>query len=302
MPSSNHIRLVRILVGIVALGLVLIWGVFIDGFNKHRDGSIIDWVVIVGLLSLPLLQLSFLPFQQRAAQREAEEIYSCLQRKDKTALPVLLFLRSFDVAHSTISMRIASGLTHKLTQPSWAPQRYDAEQELADAIGSRGQLLAIGDKKLSYGAGKVLVSDDVWQATFAQLVDAAKIIFILPGPTSSTLWEIAQIRENASLLQRAVWIMPREGTMAGGDDDKLWDDTIDLIFRRVGVTLPAYTETGCYFRIYPDLSSATVGLDSFTPTLKSYLKENAGKAGGLDVDELWQRAVKRDSSWLTRGG
>src|SRR5262249_39286710 len=126
--------------------------------------------------------------------------------------PVVLFLRSFDVAKSGLMARLLDALGYLLavfTQSSHQG-RYDVDEKLDDAVGGRGLLVAIGDKRVSYGSAKLTVRDEEWQEMFHALAKAAKLIVMLPGPSAAVLWELSQLLSERATLAKTVFAMPRQ--------------------------------------------------------------------------------------------
>jgi hypothetical protein len=165
--------------------------------------------------------------------------------------------------------------------------RYDVDEKLDDAIGARGLLVAIGNKRVSYGSAKLTVRDEDWKEMFAALAKAAKLIVMLPGPSASVLWEISQLVSERGTLAKTVFAMPREHSHG-------WAKTAASVESDLGVKLPAYKTTGCYFRIDAgDLSISAVELEAFTTALAAHLanaQQTTGRA--LEPSELWQAACK----------
>ena len=162
-----------------------------------------------------------------------------------------------------------------------------------------GHLLAIGDKRTSYGAAKLIVRDHEWQKTFGELVTTAKAIFVLPGPSEAVMWEIGQLAGAPMLLAKVVFVMPREGTQdwgGGGGDKRVWHETVGLIARATGIMLSNYDENGCYLRVRTDGSVETVALDLFTSVLAAYAQRNRDAGAAFNLDDVWLEASGRRTS------
>jgi len=91
-------------------------------------------------------------------------------------------------------------------------RRYEVEENLDDAIGLNAMFVPIGDRLASYGAAKITVKEEDWQKTFARLASASQLIFMMPGPSASALWELSQIMQSRKLLEKTVFIMPPESS------------------------------------------------------------------------------------------
>ncbi len=77
-----------------------------------------------------------------------------------------------------------------------SPNAHSLETNLAKAIKKMGaSICAIGMTKeldAPYGADRIYVGDDTWQADVAELMQKANMIFILMSDRESCIWEIAQ--------------------------------------------------------------------------------------------------------------
>jgi hypothetical protein len=151
-------------------------------------------------------------------------------------------------------------------------RRYDVEENLDNAIGLNGMFMAIGDRLASYGAAKITVKEQDWQKTFYRLANASQLIFMMPGPSASLMWELSQIVWSSSLLEKTVFIMPRgvKPSLV-----KAWEETVSVA-AELGVSLPYYSSQGCYFRLREDgHPSDTVALEPFTRALGKFMRSPA---------------------------
>jgi hypothetical protein len=158
-------------------------------------------------------------------------------------------------------------------------------------LSSSGWLLAIGDKRVSYGAAKIKVADDKWQERFHQLIGRSRAIFMMPGPSDATMWEVARILESETYSRKAVFIMPREGTvdLMGSDGERReWEAAVDYISRSCGVALPSYSSDGAYVRVFADGTIETASLEAFTGALS--LKGWGWRKKEVDLDRAWRSA------------
>lgn len=213
---------------------------------------------------------------------------------------LVLFLRSFDVAQSgplQRVMEIINVLTALVARDGRqiGSGRYDAEEHLDDAIDSEAMFVAIGDKRASFGAAKIIVKDEDWQETFRRLTDAAQLIFMMPGPSPAVLWELSQIMQSQNLLDKTIFIMPRAGSMplfsrgslGKGAEATAWVRLTETVFRELGVTLPRYHSEGCFFRLRSGHPCETLGLEQFTAQLKKSLTQRPN-VHTFDVRDAWQ--------------
>jgi hypothetical protein len=213
--------------------------------------------------------------------------------------PIILFLRSFDIARSSLSarFRVELGYVMRATfsigiaslvgdTAAFTDRRYDVEEHLDSAIGLNAMFVAIGNRLASYGAAKITVKDQDWQDMFYRLANASQLIFMMPGPSAALLWELSQIVRSPSLLEKTVFIMPREGNRSVAE---AWEKVSEMA-AELGVRLPPYSSEGCYFRLREDgqLGEA-VGLEPFTRAMHEFM---AGPAytGAIDFAAVMKLA------------
>jgi hypothetical protein len=168
---------------------------------------------------------------------------------------------------------------------AFVDRRYDVEEHLDNAIGLNAMFVAIGDRLASYGAAKITVKEQEWQATFHRLATASQLIFMMPGPSASLLWELSQIMRSPGLLEKTVFIMPREGRRSLVE---AWKKVSDMA-AELGVSLPSYSSEGCYFRLREDGNpSETVALEPFPRALRKFMTSPA-YTGSVDLTEVLNR-------------
>jgi hypothetical protein len=191
----------------------------IFGLSAFAVGQVdLHGAVPIVVLSLALsavataAYLVLLRVAQTAAKQELEELLRSGQLFGGNAGPLILFLRSFDVAKSGLTARLFDALSFLFSVFSQSSHegRYDVDEKLDDSVGGRGLLVAIGDKQVSYGSAKLTVRDEDWKEMFQALAKAAKLIVMLPGPSASVLWEISQLLSERPALSKTVFAMPRQ--------------------------------------------------------------------------------------------
>ena len=127
---------------------------------------------------------------------------------------LFLYLRSFRLGRSTLLRRLvpwAYGDRSLLDASIPGAAAFHFEEDISNAIGPHGLLIAIGDRNDSYGAGKIIVNDEKWKDHFHWLATHSWTIFMQPDLTPSVRWEIGQLVANMSYLRKTVWVMPRSG-------------------------------------------------------------------------------------------
>jgi YidC/Oxa1 family membrane protein insertase len=213
--------------------------------------------------------------------------------------PIILFLRSFVIARSSLGARfwvelssiVRSYISITTTTlvgdtAGFVDRRYDVEENLDNAIGLNAMFVAIGDRLASYGAAKITVKEEDWQKTFHQLATTSQLIFMMPGPSVALLWELWQILRQPSLLEKTVFIMPRGGKPSLV---KAWEIVSDVA-AQLGVSFPVYSSQGCYFRLREDgQPSETVALEPFTRALRKFVTSPA-YTGVIDLAEVLKLA------------
>ena len=213
--------------------------------------------------------------------------------------PIILFLRSFGIARSSLGARFMVELGYIVRfffsigsaslvgdTVGIVDRRYEVEENLDDAIGLNAMFIAIGDRLASYGAAKITVRDEDWQKTFSQLASASQLIFMMPGPSASALWELSQIMQSRNLLEKTVFIMPRGGRLSLIDSWK----RVGEMAGELGVNLPPYVNEGCYFCLRKDGHvSETFALELFTHALRKFVR-SPSYGGAIDLAEILKLA------------
>jgi len=224
----------------------------------------------------------FLRLGQAQAQRE---LAAFMQRGGAwTDRPVVLFLRSFAVARSTLGHRLI-GVVAAFTGGGG---RFDVEEKLDDAVGANAMLVAIGDKHVSYGSAKLTVGDSEWQDMFRRLADSALLIVMMPGPSEAVLWELAQILGSPPLAAKTVFAMPRASDQ-GTSETRAWAQFANAVDRTLRVRFPAYQALGCYLRLRPaERSWDSAHLEPFTREVARAFRQGASD---IDVAALFARAA-----------
>jgi hypothetical protein len=258
----------------------------------------VDWLFVLMLVAVMLILMMVriwgLWLGQELDQREFANALTPDPSSRETRPPIILFLRSFDVAQVGLLRKFAADLQALLgvilsfvgdnpIPGPWA--RYDPEEELDEAIGNHCLFIALGDKYASYGSSKIIVDDSEWQRTFYELADSSALILMMPGPSVSVLWEISQILAS-NLLTKTVFIMPR----AAAGERRVWAEFAAMAHRDLGLTVPRYSSDGRALWLQPDHHTwKTADLEGFTRTLGKYVKARPASPGReFDVEQVWQ--------------
>jgi hypothetical protein len=212
---------------------------------------------------------------------------------DSCLIAYYLFLRPFT---STGIL----GVSHPLFEvPPLTPEQLaesdhseDLESRLSDALTERGPLIALGKPGEHFGAGRIEVTDAVWQQEFAILAKSADRIFVVPSATPGCMWELNWLKRHR-LLNRCLFLSPPASTNIEERTSE-WASAADRL-HAVGIELPGYdkrgkwfavTETGCAVEL-----SRPRPRDWSTSGLNKWLDRNA-----FTESRKFFRAVKR--KWL----
>ena len=240
------------------------------------------------------------------------ELTAFLGSHQKIERPLILFLRSFNIARSGLFHRVVMPLlsfvmilSGETGASDFVP--YDIEEEIDAAIGPKATFVAIGSKRISYGSAKITVNDENWQDMYRQLTTRAWLILIMPGPTEAALWELSEIVRSPDLLKKTIFVMPPSGfaelwptmreylakmarhSKAAFTNSSRWSQVVASA-TDYGVALPRYKEQGGCFRLelngHPDIRMTD--LEAFTRALSKYM---ATGQGALSADDLWSSIV-----------
>lgn len=254
--------------------------------NPHAHpqfGSGLGYVIVIG----------FLVYSWKL-RRQQRELQQALQKLDLVRLTkdgkvgLFLFLRSFRLGRSTLLRRLmpwAYG-DQSLIDATIGLEAFHFEEDISNAIHPH-LLIAIGDRGDSYGAGKVIVSDDKWKDHFNSLATHSWVIFMQPDLTQSVRWEVGQLLGNESYLRKTVWVMPRSGTAT-------WTEIQDGFRKDIDLALPPHHGDGGVFRLRPDSGDLPVVPKIFVSTLTSVLEEAKQNGQPFAIERLWERALDND--------
>jgi hypothetical protein len=158
------------------------------------------------------------------------------------------------------------------------------EEDISNAIHPHGLLIAIGDRSDSYGAGKIIVSDEKWKDHFHWLATHSRTIFMQPDLTESVRWEVGQLLNNLLYLRNTVWVMPRSGKAE-------WSDIRDGLRHDIGVVLPPHQAGGSMFCMRPDSGDVPITPKRFISALTRVLGEANRNGDQFDIRQVWEQTV-----------
>jgi YidC/Oxa1 family membrane protein insertase len=271
-------------------------------FSISRSSSS-DVLIGVSAMTAVLALVIYLIALSLGQKLAGREFAAALASNPGGDCPIILFLRSFSIARSSLGAKFwvelssivrasISSTTATLVGDTagFVDRRYEVEENLDSAIGLNAMFVAIGDRLASYGAAKITVKEEDWQNTFCRLANASQLIFMMPGPSASLLWELSQILRSPSLLEKTVFIMPRGGKPSLV---KAWGMVSDVA-AQLGVSFPVYSSQGCYFRLREDgHPSDAVALEPFTRALREFVTSPA-YMGMVDTAEVFRLAYAPD--------
>jgi uncharacterized membrane protein YhaH (DUF805 family) len=134
------------------------------------------------------------------------------------------------------------------------------------------------------------VKEEDWQKTFSRLASVSQLIFMMPGPSASALWELSQIMQSRNLLEKTIFIMPRGGRLSL---IRSWNKVREMA-GELGVNLPSYVSEGCYFRLRKDgHTSETFALEPFTLALRKFVR-SPSYTGVIDLAEVVKFCYQTD--------
>lgn len=300
----------------------LILGVVVlDSISTGDDSVAFDYAALLATAAVLSLIVYFIALMLSKDDLALNDFANGLTDGSENSRPIIMFLRSFDFARSGLGQRALELiwlLAAMISRETSKYSPYNVEEEIDDAIFSRATFVAIGNKRASYGATKIIVKDEYWQDTFRQVAASASLLLMMPGPSPSVEWELSQIL-GSPLRQKTVLIMPRAGSsppkplkmdglsylntctalakflfgMMQSDEAETWTEVRNMVAREFDITLPYYDDDGCFFRLSADgKTSETVGLERFAKLLGEYLTRRA-TTGSFEIDEMWKAITIR---------
>ena len=159
---------------------------------------------------------------QRRRDMVAARIWDALSQGDKPQ-DFVLYLRPFistnqitETKHEIVMVRATQG-----APTFFAPvaDRMEFEEEIEQAMRPIGPLVALGRPLEHMGAGRIRVSDDIWQEAIGKLMDEAALIVLLPSPRPGTSWEVERVLSSGALARTILIDPPNEK----GSDDSEYD-------------------------------------------------------------------------------
>ncbi len=180
---------------------------------------------------------------QRGRDLVAADVWSALRAGRPPPHPFTLYLRPFastDAIGAEVDrlVRVRS-IGQGGGVLAMASDRLELEAEVELAMRPIGPLIALGAPLEHIGAGRILVSDERWRQAVETLMDAARLIVLLPSSRPGTTWEV-QTLLSAGRLAKTIVVDPPDDLGEPHDDydpSSEWQD-VRRSFAAFGFELP----------------------------------------------------------------
>ncbi len=199
------------LAAIMAGAWIAVWGAAgPDRSSLLALGFFVGSLCIGALMAALLLDLATW-FSQRRRDLIAERVWRTL-KAGGAPQPFCLYLRPFastdeiDQSAAFATPLAAGDVTHIAI----GDDRAELEAEIEWALRPIGPLVALGAPMEHQGAGRILVQDTEWRDAVRRLVDAARLIVLLPSSRMGTLWEVRQLLNGEALAKTLIIDPPND--------------------------------------------------------------------------------------------
>lgn len=160
------------------------------------------------------------------------------------APPFTLYLRPFKL---TNQLTYSTPEGRLMLRSVLVDEEKDIERYLAEALEGSAPLIGLGRPGEHHGAGRIVVSDDLWRDAVAVLSHAAERIVLMPYPADGTLWEVEHMFD-AALIDKVVFVMPPSEDF-DVDVQAYWTTCGQILRERHGIELPVWTSDGALFSL-----------------------------------------------------
>jgi len=251
------------------------------------------FVSFITLLLFPLW--IFIVFKQEYLQR-LHRLKLIQRDRDQIAGQISKLLNADDYNRNSLPAEFGLYLRAFMTTDKLHIKGFDLETMLAYSIAPSLPLVALGQPGEHLGSGRIQTTDEHWQEEILRLMDAARLILIIPSHRAGTLWEIATLREQG-YFKKTIFIMPPELEFHGGKYSEDWQKTVAAA-QSVGVEFPYHIQTGAFFRL--NESGEFVDYAPFVPD--SFIQEYdpTGPDSGVNYDMLGISGFEADG--IDHGG
>ncbi|MGA2405868.1 MAG: hypothetical protein ABSF81_03840 [Bacteroidales bacterium] len=202
------------LIGSIVIIVLTISGMVIFGLDWGIGGADADvvWICfdLIMFMNLGRIIRKIYRLQFKKLQIDRDEVAGRLATGKHEDF--FLYLRPFN---STGRLPITVRVNKVYTKfPGSSPKTYgeiedlDLEQELTRALEPCAPLVALGKPGEHIGAGLIKTDDQSWQSLFLDLSSRATAIFIVPGTTEGTRWELDSLAKDEALRKKTILIIP----------------------------------------------------------------------------------------------
>ncbi|MEM7006089.1 MAG: hypothetical protein AAF498_09435 [Pseudomonadota bacterium] len=179
-------------------------------------------------------------YGQRARDLAAQNIWHALRDGGTPDKPFVLYLRPFsstdamgETQISAVPVQTAGG-----RQLIIGTDNLEFETQIEQAVRPIGMMVGLGRPLEHEGAGRISLSDDVWQEAISALMAHAELIIMLPSPDGGTRWEVETLLRS-DLMNKTVIVDPPNHASRRKDYDPVgeWAEARN-VFAEEGYTLP----------------------------------------------------------------
>ena len=201
---------------------------------------------------LATLVITTLTFRLRVRAKQ-DALNLSLAYTSLTQGSYFLFLRSFGPASRMRTRFRHLSWTEQALSGTW----WTIERALSLALAKDGLLVAIGETERTLGAAKYSHDSENWKPFFVEKANGARAIFLIPGDTPSTIWEIKQILNDPVLANKTFFVMPQESSglllrifgLRRGKTEQYWRRVADCL-NTEGIAIPMFQQEGMIFQLW----------------------------------------------------
>ncbi len=144
--------------------------------------------------------------EQRGRDLRAQQLCDALLDGQPPTEPFVLYLRPFastDQIDAEVAKSVrVSGPTG--TQVVFATDRIEFEEQIEKALRPFGLLVGLGRPLEHIGAGRIVVSDEIWKQAISAMMDHSELIVLLPSSIGGTSWEVGELMKSGRMNKTIV--------------------------------------------------------------------------------------------------
>lgn len=250
-------------------GVIIIIGLSVIGGFLFNAPKIWFWIAITLLAGLSTMLRGIYRWRFERSQIHRDHLATRVVKEGLKDF--FLYLRPFNsTGRLPITLRTTKLYTHYPGSSSkvyYDRDEIDLETELARALEPCGLLVGLGRLGEGVGAGRISNKDEEWQALVIDLASRANTIFVVPGTSEGTLWELDYLKKDEGLRQKTLLIVPPYTVEPEGGIFKTIggprEDAVEALRVR-GISLQGIeTEQGLLMHYSPDAISDSVPLIAY---------------------------------------